>query len=780
MNQSKNTNRKKNQFYMVLILMTIGAMLLAACSSSTPAPAETQPAQEQPQTTQAPVPAETQPAGEPTVESQSGAAATAIMDKDWVLIAYGDPENPTVVEPGTYTTIHFNSADGQVNGTGGCNTFNSTYTADEKGALTINSPISSTTAACEKGMEQESAYFQALEKANGYEINPQGKLLINYLGEGDAQRQLIFMAETPFVGTVWVLSSYGDPNNLAYPEQGVLSTAVFNADGSLNGSGGCNNYNATYTVDGSQISISQPASTRMACEKGQDQENAFLAGLQNAESYQVMNGTLKITSSGGATVLYFNGRRQPLENVRWKLAFVDGQPVDPNITATALFIPSTSAASTNPENSVSGNAGCNDYSGPYTVEGNALTAGPFTATEMACDEATNQVEQAFLSGLQNAQSYETLQNQLTITTATGSLIFYADKTRLEGVNWKLISLGPIDSPRPPAEGTNFTALFERQFGMTSGIMKGETGCNEYTLTYYAGQHDFKANLPQTTQKTCNDAITEEEQAYFLGLDSAKEYRIIGTELQIFYDDSILVFQPYDPQAPTGETLMPLNGTTWFLTWFNGDTPVINGTQISISFAINEDGTTGQINGSAGCNTYSGEIAGIFTLKNLSSGRKTCDDPPGVMEQEAKYLSELSSAERIFVKDNTLKIKTANGVLIYEGGASIPVQPTPTAPASTEPVPTEPVETEPPEEIQAFITGPLEGQVGNKLVYIATTSGSDIPIKSYVWDFGDDTTGEGEQVEHIFDAPGTYYILLVVTNENGAIGKAGIDVKITEK
>lgn len=44
---------------------------------------------------------------------------------------------------------------------------------------------------------------------------------------------------------------------------------------------------------------------------------------------------------------------------------------------------------------LSGSAGCNRFSGPYTADGRTLTAGPLIATEMACPGAGMTQEQAF-------------------------------------------------------------------------------------------------------------------------------------------------------------------------------------------------------------------------------------------------------------------------------------------------------------------------------------------------------------------------------------------------
>src|SRR5512136_2189213 len=82
----------------ILIVM---AILLAACTTTTPTPAPTQP-----------------------VPTTAPTAVVINLDplyaNPWILVAYGDPKNPTVVQGGADLTLNF-TPDGQVNGFGGCN-----------------------------------------------------------------------------------------------------------------------------------------------------------------------------------------------------------------------------------------------------------------------------------------------------------------------------------------------------------------------------------------------------------------------------------------------------------------------------------------------------------------------------------------------------------------------------------------------------------------------------------------------------------------------------------
>ena len=67
-----------------------------------------------------------------------------------------------------------------------------------------------------------------------------------------------------------------------------------------------------------------------------------------------------------------------------------------------------------------GNAGCNRYSGPYTLSGSSLTFGPAVSTKMACEQGTD-VEIAFLSMLNGVRSYQATDSSLTLVGESGPL-----------------------------------------------------------------------------------------------------------------------------------------------------------------------------------------------------------------------------------------------------------------------------------------------------------------------------------------------------------------------
>ena len=111
-------------------------------------------------------------------------------------------------------------------------------------------------------------------------------------------------SEDPLAGTQWQVRSFynaAEAGGMASPLAGTQLTAEF-AEGKVNGTAGCNTYNADYTVDGDSLSIGQTASTRMFCEQPQgamDQEAAYLGAIQSASSFELGTEQLRILDADG-------------------------------------------------------------------------------------------------------------------------------------------------------------------------------------------------------------------------------------------------------------------------------------------------------------------------------------------------------------------------------------------------------------------------------------------------------------------------------------------------
>ena len=101
---------------------------------------------------------------------------------------------------------------------------------------------------------------------------------------------------------------------------------------------------------------------------------------------------------------------------------------------------------------------------------------------------------------------------------------------------------------------------------------------------------------------------------------------------------------------------PLDETSWQLIFYR-KTQVMADTTITARFE------NGEINGSAGCNSYFGtyQIEG----ENLAVGQigwteMFCMEPDGIMDQEIFYLESLEDAQRYEIVDGRLMIFRSDG------------------------------------------------------------------------------------------------------------------------
>lgn len=114
-------------------------------------------------------------------------------------------------------------------------------------------------------------------------------------------------ASVPLEQTTWQLERLG--TQPALKERPV--TLVFQADDStVGGEAGCNSYGATYSLNDSQLTISEIASTAMDCgEPGvMEQEQKYLTSLGQAASYKLEGNHLTILDANGTSLLSFVGR----------------------------------------------------------------------------------------------------------------------------------------------------------------------------------------------------------------------------------------------------------------------------------------------------------------------------------------------------------------------------------------------------------------------------------------------------------------------------------------
>ena len=221
-----------------------------------------------------------------------------------------------------------------------------------------------------------------------------------------------------------------------------------------------------------------------------------------------------------------------LEGTLWLLlTYVDSQGMETKV------LPGSEVTATFENNTIEGNAGCNNYFGSYQTNGNQLSVKVGGITMMYCDQLMGQ-EQAYILALGNSSSYEIIDNELIIYDQRGQPILtyrVFEPLPLNNTTWNLIfynnGKGALTSP---LLGTNITTIFDQ-----SGTMGGTTGCNEYNSNFMTSGDVMEIGPIGATRMYCSepDGVMEQESSYLQALSLTKYYSIQGDELELMDGNS---------------------------------------------------------------------------------------------------------------------------------------------------------------------------------------------------------------------------------------------------
>lgn len=184
-----------------------------------------------------------------------------------------------------------------------------------------------------------------------------------------------------------------------------------------------------------------------------------------------------------------------------------------------------------------GSSGCNRFSGPYTLDGNAVTIGPLMSTLMACDEELMVQENGYLAAVQSTASFDIEGSSLRLFDAEGTevAVFEADMSPLTGEQWLCTGYnngkGAVVSL---ALETTITIEFTDK-----GESMGSSGCNTYDADYEIDDENaMSLSQIAVTEMFCAspDGIMEQEEAYLDALMTVAQYEIRGGNLTLRTED----------------------------------------------------------------------------------------------------------------------------------------------------------------------------------------------------------------------------------------------------
>lgn len=232
----------------------------------------------------------------------------ALAAQHWGLIeANGQP-----AVPGSLVTLEM--SEGFVSGSDSCNGFSGSMPLANDGALKIDfAGYARTDQGCGSPeiLAQAELVITMLEDATSYTLDGV-RLTINDAAGNEivfgTQPEVLLMGKTWNVPMLYTILPDGGIRGDALVE-GTEITLTFNADGTLEGSSGCNTYGGNYTLDGASITIDALFRTEMACLDPpgiMEQETTYLDTLQAVTAWEIGPNGLTLTTDDGRALRELN------------------------------------------------------------------------------------------------------------------------------------------------------------------------------------------------------------------------------------------------------------------------------------------------------------------------------------------------------------------------------------------------------------------------------------------------------------------------------------------
>lgn len=208
----------------------------------------------------------------------------------------------------------------------------------------------------------------------------------------------------PLAGTSWKVEGMGGTGIVA----GSEPTISFSRDGRISGSTGCNRFFGGYEQAGAKVTFSGVGMTKMMCmgEGIMAQEMKFAAILSQAADFSIDGlGNLKLSGADG---LGFVARPMNADNPAGDPAGLQGAEwVVEDINRGGVIDRTRLTLTFGADGRVSGNGGCNSFSGSYSADGSSVTFGPLAMTRRACiGEALNAQETRYAAALTGRMTWE--------------------------------------------------------------------------------------------------------------------------------------------------------------------------------------------------------------------------------------------------------------------------------------------------------------------------------------------------------------------------------------
>jgi heat shock protein HslJ len=189
-------------------------------------------------------------------------------------------------------------------------------------------------------------------------------------------------------------------------------------NGQVRANAGCNHMSGPASVEGGRLSVSDLATTSMACDPPRMEQDSWLAAFLGGGPTWRLDGD-DLVLHGGNTEIRLTDRRtadpdRPLHGTRWVVdSIIDSQAVSSVPAGAEAYLTFGEG------NRVEGSTGCNSLHGSAVEQGDRITFSQLATTKMACADEKMRLESAVLAVLDGEVTARIDADRLTLTRPDG-------------------------------------------------------------------------------------------------------------------------------------------------------------------------------------------------------------------------------------------------------------------------------------------------------------------------------------------------------------------------
>lgn len=243
--------------------------------------------------------------------NQSKPLTQAELEGYWVLKNMNGQDAKSQFA-GALPTLQFNFSEGTISGTGGCNRYNGAYTYKEGIFSAPNLAV--TQMLCIED-NNEGQFILELTNANNklsivnglLTVTHDGKVVLEFeKGQAPVEEAKKTLDSSTLSGE-WRLKTIdgADVSTVFTGENAQAPTLSFNfTDNKITGNGGCNQYNATFSLNNDQLVVGPLMSTKMACPNTKG-ETQFAEAIADTSTITLPNeNVLQLAKKGIVSIIF--------------------------------------------------------------------------------------------------------------------------------------------------------------------------------------------------------------------------------------------------------------------------------------------------------------------------------------------------------------------------------------------------------------------------------------------------------------------------------------------